>query len=100
MQNFNDVKKYIFYKDVADIYLFDSKGYEKSRSFDHSLIKNIKFDKDVMLAGNIKFNDDLDKFQKIADIIDISGGVETSGFKDISKIEIFLKRIKDLKNEN
>jgi phosphoribosylanthranilate isomerase len=100
VQNFNDVKKYIFYKDVADIYLFDSKGYEKSRSFDHSLIKNIKFDKDVMLAGNIKFNDDLDKFQKIADIIDISGGVETSGFKDISKIEIFLKRIKDLKNEN
>ena len=81
VQNFNDVKKYIFYKDVADIYLFDSKGYEKSRSFDHSLIKNIKFDKDVMLAGNIKFNDDLDKFQKIADIIDISGGVETSGFK-------------------
>ena len=99
VQNFNDVKKYIFYKDVADIYLFDSKGYEKSRSFDHSLIKNIKFDKDVMLAGNIKFNDDLDKFPKIADIIDISGGLETSGFKDISKIEIFLKRIKDLKNE-
>jgi len=99
VQNLNDIKKYIFYKDVADIYLFDSKGYEKSRSFDHSLIKNIKFDKDVMLAGNIKFNDDLDKFPKIADIIDISGGVETSGFKDISKIEIFLKKIKDLKNE-
>ena len=52
-----------------------------------------------MLAGNIKFNDDLDKFPKIADIIDISGGVETSGLKDISKIEFFLKRIKDLKNE-
>mgnify|MGYP001426894225 CR=1 FL=1 len=100
VQNFEDIKKYIFYKDVTDIYLFDSKGYEKSKSFDHFLIKNIKFDKEIMLAGNIKFNDDLDKFLKIADIIDISGGLETSGFKDISKIEIFLKKIKDLKNEN
>ena len=95
-----DVARYELYKDVADIYLFDSKGYEKSMSFNHSLIKNIKFDKEIMLAGNIKFNDDLDKFLKIADIIDISGGLETSGFKDISKIEIFLKKIKDLKNEN
>ena len=100
VQNFEDVKKYILYKDVTDIYLFDSKGYEKSKSFDHTLLNNIEFDKDIMLAGNIQFNDDLDKFQKIADIIDISGGLETLGLKDISKIEIFLKKIKDLKNEN
>ena len=26
----------------TDLYLFDSKGYEKSQSFDHNLIKNIK----------------------------------------------------------
>ena len=62
-------------------------------SFKHSLIKDIKFDKEVMLAGNIKFNDELENFKKIADIIDISGGVETSGLKDISKIEIFLNKI-------
>ena len=53
-----------------------------------------------MIAGNIQINDDLDDFKKIADIIDISGGVETSGLKDISKIEIFLNKIKNLKNEN
>ena len=34
---------------------------------------------------------------KIADIVDISGGLETSGLKDISKIEIFLNKIKNLK---
>ena len=94
-----DVARYELYKDVADIYLFDSKGYEKSMSFNHSLIKNIKFDKEIMLAGNIKYNDNLENFKEITDIIDISGGLETSGLKDISKIEIFLKKINDLKNE-
>jgi phosphoribosylanthranilate isomerase len=52
-----------------------------------------------MLAGNIQINDDLEKLKKIADIIDISGGLETSGLKDISKIEIFLNKIRDVNNE-
>ena len=99
IKNFTDVEKYKLYKDVADIYLFDSKGYEKSMSFNHSLIENIEFDKEVMVAGDIGVNDDLEKLNKIADIIDISGGLETSGIKDISKIEIFLNKIKNIKNE-
>ena len=99
IENFEDVKNYKLYKDVTDIYLFDSKGYEKSMSFNHSFIENIEFDKEVMLAGNISINDDLEKYKKIADIIDISGGLETSGLKDISKIEIFLKKIKQINNE-
>ena len=99
IQNANDIEKANLYKDVTDIYLFDSKGYEKSMSFDHSLIENIKFNKEVMLAGNIQVDDDLENFKKIADIIDISGGLETSGYKDISKIEIFLNKFKNLKNE-
>ena len=94
-----DVKEHKLFKDTTDIYLFDSKGYEKSISFDHSLIENIKFNKEVMLAGNIQINDNLENFKKIADIIDISGGLETSGLKDISKIEIFLNKIKSLNNE-
>ena len=97
IQNRFDVQQYKFYKDVADIYLFDSKGYEKSKSFKHSLIENIKFDKEVMLAGNIQFNENLENYSKIADIIDISGGLETSGIKDISKIEIFLNNVNNLK---
>ena len=99
IKNFEDIKKYSSYKNISDIYLFDSKGYEKSLSFDHSLIKNIKLDKEVMLAGNIKIYDNLENFKKIADIIDISGGVETSGLKDISKIEIFLNKFKNYKDE-
>ena len=94
-----DLKKYKLYDDVSDIFLFDSKGYEKSMSFDHLLIKDLKLNKEVMLAGNIQINDDLENYKKIADIIDISGGVETSGLKDISKIEIFLKNIKKLNDK-
>ena len=99
IKNSEDVQKYKLYENIADIYLFDSKGYEKSMSFDHSLIQNVNFNKEVMLAGNIQINDNLENFREIADIIDISGGLETSGFKDISKIEIFLNKIKNLNNE-
>ena len=46
-----------------------------------------------MLAGNIKYDDKLDKYSKITDIIDISGSLETLGEKDISKINYFLENI-------
>ena len=100
VQNSYDVKKSSPYKNVSDIYLFDSKGYEKSLAFDHSLIKDIKFDKEVMIAGDIQVDDELENFKKIADIIDISGGVETSGLKDVSKIDIFLDKVKKANDEN
>ena len=99
VNNKNDVNEYKNFEDVADIYLFDSKGYEQSLSFDHELLKNLKFKKEVMIAGNIQINDKLDNFKEIADIIDISGGLETSGLKDISKIEIFLKKLKLINDE-
>ena len=95
----NDTVKYLEYNDLADIILFDSKGYEKSMSFDHQLIKNIKINKELMLAGNIQIEDNLENYKEIADIIDISGGLETSGLKDISKINIFLNKIKLINNE-
>ncbi|MDA7812167.1 phosphoribosylanthranilate isomerase [Candidatus Pelagibacter sp.] len=95
----NDTVKYLGYNELADIILFDSKGYEKSMSFDHQLIKNIKINKELMLAGNIQIEDNLENYKEIADIIDISGGLETSGLKDISKINIFLNKIKLINNE-
>ena len=52
-----------------------------------------------MIAGNIQVDDNLENYMKIADIIDISGGLETSGLKDISKIEIFLNKVKRINNE-
>jgi len=99
VENIDHINNYKLYKDIADIYLFDGKGYEKSVSFDHSLIENINFDKEVMIAGNIQINENLENLKKIADIIDISGGLETSGLKDISKIETFLNKIKNLNYE-
>ena len=53
-----------------------------------------------MIAGNIQINDNLENYKKIADIIDISGGVETSGLKDKSKIDRFLNRMEQINNEN
>ncbi len=100
IENKNDVEKYKEYELISDIVLFDSKGYEKSNSFDHNLIKNIPNSIIKMLAGNIKYDDNLDKYSKITDIIDISGSLETFGKKDISKIDIFLENISRTKNEN
>jgi len=94
-----DVEKYNLFSEVTDIYLFDSKGYEKSMAFDHSLIEKIKINKPLMIAGNIQVNDNLENYKKIADIIDISGGLETSGVKDKSKIDIFLNKVEQIKNE-
>ena len=95
----SDLTSYKLYSDVTDIYLFDSKGYEKSQSFDHDLIKNIKLNKELMIAGNIQYNDDLENYKNLANFIDLSGGVETSGLKDLTKIEFFLKKVNEIKNE-
>ena len=95
----SDVQKYSLFSEVTDIYLFDSKGYEKSIAFDHKLIEKINIDKPLMIAGNIQINDNLEKYKKIADIIDISGGLETFGIKDKSKIDIFLNKVKQIHNE-
>jgi phosphoribosylanthranilate isomerase len=99
VNNLKDVLKHQDYKDVADIILFDSKGYEKSLAFDHKLISDLKLNKELMLAGNIQIEDSLENYKKIADTIDISGGLETSGLKDISKINIFLNKVKQINNE-
>ena len=90
---------YKLYSDVTDIYLFDSKGYEKSKSLNHNWLKDVAYT-NKMIAGNIQFDDNIDKFKNIAKYIDISAGIETSGFKDISKINIFLNKLEKVNNEN
>ena len=99
VKNESDVQNYQSFSEVTDVFLFDSKGYEKSIAFDHKLIDKIKINKPLMIAGNIQINDNLENFKKIADIIDISGGLETSGLKDKSKISIFLNKVKQINNE-
>ena len=99
IEDINDVLIYKQYEKISDIILFDSKGYEKSVGFNHELLNEVPASINKMLAGNIKYNDKLDKYIKITDIIDISGSLETSGEKDISKINIFLNNIKKLNDE-
>ena len=96
INDIGDVNKYKKFIDTTDIYLFDSKGYENSMSFDHSLIEKLNLNKEVMIAGNIQIDDDLENLKKIAHIVDISGGLETDGLKDVSKINIFLNKMKNL----
>ena len=100
INNKNDVDRYKKYETISDIILFDGKGYEKSFGFDHNLLNNVPNTIKKMLAGNIQYNDKLEKFSKIADIIDISGSLETKGKKDILKINILLKKVSKMKNEN
>tara|TARA_B100001540_G_C15569893_1_gene534437 strand:+ start:64 stop:687 length:624 start_codon:yes stop_codon:yes gene_type:complete len=97
INNKKDVNKYKKYQNISDIILFDGKGYEKSFEFDHKLLNNVPNTIKKMLAGNLQFNDRLEKFSKITDIIDISGSLETSGKKDISKINILLKNVSKIK---
>ncbi len=91
-----DILMYKEFNSFSDIILFDSKGYEKSLEFDHKLMKNVPSNISRMIAGNIRYDDNLEKFKEICNYIDISGGVESDGLKDISKIEIFLKKVKKL----
>ena len=100
IENKKDVKRYKDYELISDIILFDGKGYEKSVGFDHELLNNVPNSITKMLAGNIQYNDKLDKYSKITDIIDISGSLETSGKKDISKVNIFLENISNINDAN
>ena len=96
IKNSKDVKKYKDYRSISDIILFDSKGYEKSIGFDHRLLKNVSTKVNKMLAGNIQYDDKLDKYSKITDIIDISGSLETLGEKDTAKIDKFLNTVHNI----
>ena len=100
VENKDDINEYKEFISVSDIILFDSKGMEKSLSYDHNLLNEVPNNINKMIAGNIQFDDNIDKFKKICNYIDISGGIETSGVKDISKIDIFLNKVKKANDEN
>ena len=92
----SDVDKYKDYLNISDIFLFDGKGYEKSIGFQHSLLEDLPNNIEKMIAGDIKYDGELQNFQKIADIIDLSGSLETGDEKDFKKIDIFLNNLKKI----
>ena len=94
-----NVLKYKKYQDISNVILFDSIGKEKSLSFDHSLLKDVSKNVIKMIAGNIQIQD-LEKISKIADIVDVSGAVETEKKKDLTKIKEFLLKVKEINEQN
>ena len=88
-----DVESYKNFLTFSDIILFDSKGYEKSIGFDHSMIEKIPDNFNKMIAGNIQI-DDILTYKNKKYIIDISGGLEdANGEKSIDKIDRFLNDV-------
>ena len=97
ISNKEDVSKYKYYSEISEIILFDSKGYHKSESFDHSLLDEVPNDLNKMIAGNIQIND-IPNFKNKDYIIDLSGSIENSeGKKDLNKIDKLLNLF--IKNE-
>jgi len=99
VKNKEDVLNYKKFEKVSDIILWDSSGFELSLDWDFNWIKSIKSNVTKMIAGNINI-DKLEKIFNLADIIDVSGALETNKVKDISKIKTFLNNLKKLNNEN
>jgi len=96
VSNEDDINKYKAFEDIADILLFDSKGYEKTQSFNHNFLDNINSSKPIMVAGDIK-TDDLNNFKDKPFLIDVSGNLESEkGVKDINKIDKFLNTVHNI----
>ena len=90
----DDVIKYKSYSEISDIILFDSKGYHKSESFDHSLLDDVPSELNKMIAGNIQI-DDIPNLKDKNYIVDLSGALEDqNGKKDINKIDELLNLFK------
>ena len=92
----SDVQKYHLFSEVTDIYLFDSKGYEKTESFNHEFLNNINTSKPIMVAGDIKTSN-INNFKDKPFLIDVSGNLESEkGVKDINKIDKFLNTVHNI----
>ncbi len=87
-----DVYNYKQVENESDIILWDSSGYEKSLSWDFNWIKSISTKVKKMIAGNITI-EKLNVLKGVADIIDVSGALETNKVKDINKIKEFINEI-------
>ena len=96
ISNQEDIKAYKDFENITDILLFDSKGYEKTDSFNHEFLDNIKTSKQIMVAGDIK-TCDLINFKNKLFWIDVSGHLESEkGIKDINKIDKFLNTVHNM----
>ena len=96
VENNQDLKNYKDFLPFSEIILFDSKGYEKSMSFDHNLLEDVPSNFKKMIAGNIQI-DDIPNFKNTKFVVDISGSLENeNGKKDINKIDKLLNKVHNI----
>ena len=90
INNQEDVNLYKNYRDIADLILFDGKGYEKSIGFNHELLNSLPNTLNKMIAGNIKI-EDISILKNKDYFIDLSSALESEiGKKDLKKIDKLL----------
>ena len=94
-----DIDKYKLIEKSSDIILWDSSGYEESISWNYRWLEPVSIKVEKMVAGNITI-DKIQDLKGLADIIDVSGALETNKVKDINKIKEFTNEIKKISHEN
>ena len=99
VKNKKDVYNYKKFENVADIILWDSSGYELSLEWNFNWVKSVKTEALKMIAGNININK-IEEVFNLADIVDVSGALETNKVKDINKIKKFIYELNKVKDEN
>lgn len=76
----------------ADFILLDA-GQGGGKAFNWQLLQG--FERPFGLAGGININNIADALKTQAELIDVSGGVETNGFKDKEKIKQIINYIRN-----
>ena len=90
-----DIDLYKQYIGIADEFLFDSPGMEKSSIFNWDYLKNVKI-KGWFLAGGVNTNN-LREAKNITQKIDISSSLEDNpGKKSVQKVSELLLKVKQL----
>ena len=79
------------YNSKADFVLLDA-GQGCGESFDWSLLHG--FDRSFALAGGLNTGNLAEALQTDAELLDVSGGVETNGVKDAAKIREFVEIVR------
>lgn len=92
-----DIKKAAFYN--CNYFLFDTYSTASyggtGRQFDTQLLKGVKINKPYFLAGGLNAGNVRSALKGLKPYaVDVSGGVETGGSKDETKIKNFIKQVK------
>ena len=86
--------------ELVDFLLFDYIKGGSGKSFDWNKLTNIKIPKPYFLAGGIN-SQNLHQAIAIRPYgIDLSGGLESNGYKDFNKMKYIISQVKNIKEKN